>query len=165
MTTWGTDMRLAATGSAIALLLLAAPAWAQKKAVPYWVSLSAREAMMRTGPGMNYPATWKYVRPGLPLRVVQLHEDWRRVEDSEGETGWIKGILLSEQRTAIVVGEVRPLRAKPSASARISWRVAPGVIGKVDHCEAGWCEFDVGGRVGYIETAHLWGVAQNEVVD
>lgn len=158
-------MRVAAIGSAIILLATAGQALAQKKQLPYWVSISAREAMMRSGPGMNYPASWKYVRPGLPLRVVQLHDDWRRVEDSEGETGWVKAILLSEQRTAIVVGEVRPLRAKPAESARVSWRVAPGVVGKIDHCEAGWCEFDVGGRVGFIETAHLWGVAQNEVVD
>nr|WP_179220906.1 SH3 domain-containing protein [Sphingomonas laterariae] len=150
----------------VAVLLPAAAAMAQsRKQVPYWVSISAREALLRTGPGTHYPASWKYVRPGLPLRVVQVHEDWRRVEDPEGERGWIKAILLSEQRTAIVVGEVGSLHAKPDSGARISWRVAPGVVGKIGHCGSGWCEFDVKGRSGYIETRHLWGVAEDEAVD
>ncbi|WP_380877407.1 hypothetical protein ACFB49_12660 [Sphingomonas sp. DBB INV C78] len=158
--------RIAIAGMAAVALWPTTALFAQsKKAVPYWVSISAREALLRTGPGTNYPATWKYVRPGLPLRVVQVHEDWRRVEDPEGERGWVKSILLSEQRTAIVVGGVSPLYAKADANSRVDWRVAPGVVGKIGHCASGWCEFDVKGRTGHIETRHLWGVAEDEAVE
>lgn len=135
------------------------------KQVPYWVSIAAREALMRTGPGATYPATWRYQRRGLPLRVVQVHEDWRKVEDPEGEQGWMKSILLSEQRTAVVVGEVAELHASADTGSRVDWRVAPGVVGKIDHCRDGWCEIDVNGRAGFIETRHLWGVAQDEKVN
>lgn len=159
-------MKRAVAAALMAALIVPAGAMAQsRKEVPYWVSIAAREALMRTGPGTNYPATWRYVRRGLPLRVIQVHEDWRKVEDPEGEQGWVKAILLTDQRTALVVGEVGDLRAKADSSARIDWRVAPGVVGKIDHCRAGWCELDVSGRSGYIETRHLWGVAQDETVD
>ncbi|MDX3882966.1 MAG: SH3 domain-containing protein [Sphingomonas sp.] len=158
-------MRAAVAGFMVAAALGASAAEAQRRQVPYWVSIAAREALMRTGPGTNYPATWKYVRPGLPLRVIQVHEDWRRVEDPEGERGWVKGILLSEQRTAIVVGQTGELHAKADGGSRLEWRVAPGVIGKVDKCGGGWCRLDVKGRRGYIETRSLWGVAQDEAVD
>lgn len=158
-------MKRAVLAGVMAVLALPAGAAAQStKQVPYWVSIAAREVLMRTGPGTNYPATWRYVRRGLPLRVVQVHEDWRKVEDPEGEQGWIKSILLSEERTAIVVGEVAALHGSADGGSRVDWRVAPGVVGHIDHCRNGWCEINVNGKAGYIETRHLWGVAEDEIV-
>lgn len=151
--------------AAAALIAPAAATAQSRKELPYWVSIAAREVLMRTGPGTSYPATWRFVRRGLPLRVVQVHEDWRKVEDPEGEQGWMKSILLSDQRTAMVIGEIGALRSSPDSGGRIDWRVAPGVVGKIDHCRNGWCELEVKGRSGYIEARHLWGVAEDEVVD
>jgi SH3-like domain-containing protein len=65
--------------------------------------------------------------------------------------------LISEKRTAIVRGDVRPMRDEPNEGGRIVWRASPGVIGKISECADGWCKFDVMGRIGYIATAHLWG--------
>lgn len=159
------EMKRAVMAALVVATAMPATAAAQSgKQVPYWVSIAAREALMRTGPGTNYPATWRYMRRGLPLKVVQVHKDWRKVEDPEGEQGWIKSILLTDQRTVIVVGEVAALHGSADAGSRIEWRVAPGVIGKIDHCRNGWCEIGVNGRMGYIETQHLWGVAEGEVV-
>jgi len=149
----------------VGLALLSSAAMAQQRAVPYWVSLSAREAMMRTGPGMNFPATWKYVRPELPLRVVQVRQEWRKVEDPSGVTGWMRANLLSEQRTALVVGEIAPMHAAPDRGSGVLWRAEPGVVGKISHCASGWCEFEVGGRVGHVEASRLWGVAPDETVE
>jgi SH3-like domain-containing protein len=149
----------------VAAVLLASMAAAADDKVPYWASLSAREAIMRAGPGANYPAVWKYVRAGLPVKVVARHEHWRKIEEPDGTVGWMNGILLSEDRTAIVTGEVTAMRDAPDAAAKILWRAAPGVIGRISHCATGWCEFDVLGRVGYIETARLWGVEPGETVD
>ncbi|MDB5688941.1 MAG: hypothetical protein JWL91_817 [Sphingomonas bacterium] len=133
--------------------------------VPYWASIAAREAIMRTGPGPNYPAIWKYTRPGLPVKVVARHEHWRRVVEQDGTEGWMNGILLSEDRTGVVTAEAAPMRDAPDAAARIRWRAERGVIGKVAHCADGWCEFEVTGRTGYIEIAKLWGVDSGETVN
>lgn len=147
------------------VLLSAAAAFAQRRAVPYWVSQSAGEAMMRTGPGLNFPAVWKYVRPDLPLRVIQVRQEWRKVVDPTGVEGWMRANLLSEQRTAMIAREPAPLRAAPDPAARILWRAEPGVVGKVSHCASGWCELDVGGRAGFVQIAYLWGVEPGETVD
>jgi SH3-like domain-containing protein len=151
--------------AALAGAILATAAAAADDKVPYWASLSAREAIMRAGPGSNYPALWKYVRPGLPVKVVARHEHWRKVQEPDGTVGWMNGILLSEDRTAIVTGQVAAMRNAPDAAARILWRAEPGVVGRISHCATGWCEFDVLGRVGYIETSRLWGVDAGESVD
>jgi SH3-like domain-containing protein len=149
-------------GAGLALLSIAALAGAARREPPYWVSISASAAMLRTGPGTNFPATWRYVRPGLPLRVVQLHADWRRVVDPDGAEGWIRSNLLSDQRTGMVIGGIQPLYARPDSDSRIEWRAEPGVVGRVTSCDDGWCRFDVQGRVGYVDAHGLWGVAPNE---
>jgi SH3-like domain-containing protein len=153
-------------GSAIlAIALLAPAATAADDKVPYWASISAREAIMRAGPGSNFPAVWKYVRAGLPVKVVARHQHWRKVQEPDGTVGWMNGILLSEDRTAIVIGDVTTMRDAPDTSAKVLWRVEPGVVGRISHCTSGWCEFDVLGRAGYIATASLWGVEAGETVD
>ena len=42
---------------------------------------------MRTGPGRNYPGIWLYKRRDLPIRVIQIYPNWRKVEDPDGEQG------------------------------------------------------------------------------
>ncbi|MBO9622742.1 MAG: hypothetical protein J7500_08515 [Sphingomonas sp.] len=143
---------------------LAAPAWAQRKP-PYFVSIKAGKALMRAGPGRNYPATWLYKRRGLPLKVVTVFGEWRRVEDPGGTQGWMLSNLLDEERTAYVTGTIVEMRAAPDLGARVNWRAAPGVIGTISKCATGWCWFQVGNRGGYVEQSHLWGTAPGEVMD
>lgn len=155
-------------GQAMALAALiagAAALAASERPVPYWASIAAGDALMRAGPGREFPAVWRYRRADLPIQVVQIHQSWRKIREIDGTEGWMAAALLSAQRTAMVTGEVRPLRSAPDQAARIVWRVEPGVVGRVSHCAAGWCEFGVGGRGGYIQTAHVWGVAPDETID
>jgi SH3-like domain-containing protein len=141
-----------------ALLLLSLPTLAvAENKPPYWASISAGQARMRTGPGRQFPVVWMYQRAGLPVKVVATYPSWRKVEDPDGTQGWMQANLISDKRTAIVTGEIRPMRDEPSPAGKIVWRAEPGVVGKITDCAQGWCKFDVGGKLGYIETAHLWG--------
>jgi SH3-like domain-containing protein len=132
-------------------------AWAQGKP-PYWASISAGKARMRTGPGRQFPASWLYQRADLPVKVIETYPNWRKIEDPDGTQGWIQSNLISLIRTAIIVKELRPLRQSPSAEAQIIWKAEPGVVGRISECGKGWCKFDVHGRMGYLESAHIWGV-------
>jgi SH3-like domain-containing protein len=148
--------------ASVILSLTASPALAQKKP-PYWASISAGEARMRTGPGRQFPASWLYQRAGLPVKVIETYPNWRKIEDPDGATGWMQTNLLTDDRAGLVVkGEIRALREAPNGSARIVWRVEPGVIGKLSECRKGWCKIDVHGKMGYIEAVALWGVDPDE---
>lgn len=155
-------VKRACAGAALAALLVSAPVVIAQSKPPYWASISATKARMRTGPGRNFPATWLYQRAGLPVRVVATVPNWRKIADPDGTEGWVQANLLSEERTAMVRGEIRPLRAAPDPAAKISWRAEPGVVGKITDCANGWCRIDVHGRGGFIETAHIWGVDASE---
>lgn len=152
--------------AAAALLAGGAAAWAQARKAPYYASIGAGEARMRTGPGRNYPVEWLYLRAGLPVKVIETYPSWRKIEDPDGTTGWMQANLLADTRTAMVRdGEIRVLRAQPQPGAKVAWRVEPKVIGRITRCEDSWCRFDVRGRAGYIEVANLWGVDPGEAVE
>ena len=151
---------------AAVVLSLAVPAAAQDKKPPYWASIASGEAMMRTGPGRNYPGVWLYKRRDLPIRVVKIYPNWRLIEDPEGTQGWMLVTLLSDRRTAIVKpGEPRPIRIKADEGARVRYNAQPGVVGRIEHCSNGWCHFSVDKREGYIRTSDIWGVSDGETVD
>lgn len=144
------------------LVLLASDAVAQTKQPPYWASIVPGQARTRSGPGRNFPAVWMYQRRGLPVKVVATFPAWRKIEDPDGAQGWMQANMLTDERSGMVKGEVRPMRARPDAGAPIVWRAAPGVVGKLRRCEGGWCDFDIAGRRGWIEASALWGVEPGE---
>lgn len=158
-------MRLWALGASaiagLAMLMVDGGALAAdaKKTLPYYASISAGRARMRTGPDRTYPASWLYQRADLPVRVIATFKQWRKVEDPDGTQGWMLAALLSERRTAIVrANQPVEMLARPAAGATLLWRAAPGVVGRLSECGSGWCRLDVKGQAGFVEVANLWGV-------
>lgn len=143
---------------ALSVICVAFPASAQQREVPYWASLRAGEVNMRVGPSEDYPVEWQYRRAGLPVKVVRLHEGWRFVEDADGVKGWILSRLLSPERAALVTGKgLADMRAGPSSSADLRWRLQPGVVGVMGECKEGWCHINVKGYRGWVLADRLWG--------
>jgi SH3-like domain-containing protein len=141
-----------------ALMTVVGPASAQSDVeLPYWASINVDEARMRKGPSPDVPVIWEYRRKDLPVKVVARFETWRKIEDPDGTQGWMAARLLSRTRTAIVTGEIRPMREAASPSAGVAYRAEPGVVGRITDCKDGWCLFEVKGRKGWIQTDHIWG--------
>ena len=150
----------------VGLICLAASANAQDKIPPYWASIASGQAMIRTGPGRNYPGTWLYQRRDLPVRVIKLYSNWRLIEDPEGVHGWMLVTLLSDRRTALVKpGQPRAIHEKAASASRVAYLAEPGVVGKIEQCDGDWCKFAVGARSGWIAQGDLFGVAANERLD
>lgn len=153
-------LRLLAASTCL-LLLVAAPASAQDKDVPYWASVRADEVNMRVGPGEDYRILWVYHRQNLPLKVLRLKEGWRLVQDPDGARGWILARFLTRARGAIVQGNgAAEMREKGDTGSRLKWRLQPGVTGKLGDCADGWCQFDVAGRRGFVPQDRLWGAGE-----
>jgi SH3-like domain-containing protein len=150
---------------AIALMLLLTPAVQaqQTRKPPYWASIAASRAMMRTGPAKEYPAVWEYRRADLPIRVLEVYKNWRKVQDPAGTTGWMQVNLLSDTRTGLVVGTAnQPMYEKPDANAALRYLAEPGVVGRLSDCGPQWCRFDAKGRRGYIHVTALYGLDPGE---
>ena len=149
-----------------AALGLATVASAQDKAPPYWASIASGEAMMRTGPGRNYPGVWLYKRRDLPIRVVQVYPNWRKIEDPDGQQGWMLVTLLSDRRTAMVKdGPPRDVRSGANDRSAIRYRVEAGSVGRIDHCDGLACHIAFGGKEGWMAQGDLYGLDASEAVE
>lgn len=138
-------------------LVAAAAAAPSGKKLPYWASLAKGDARMRVGPSLDYPASWLYQRRDLPVKVVEVYSNWRKVEDPDGTQGWMHVRLLKDEPTAIVKGDIALMRDRASSGARIIYRLEPGVVGRLSGCADGWCAINVNGARGYVLADDLWG--------
>jgi SH3-like domain-containing protein len=143
----------------IMLGLLSAPAFAADEGkVPYWASIDTDVANMRVGPGNSYRIAWVYQRRNLPVRIVRREGPWRLIEDPDGARGWMRDLLLSRERSAIVRGEgLVEMHAEAKGASPMLWRLEPGVVGLLGECESGWCALDVDGHKGFVREDRLWG--------
>ena len=157
----GRKQKSASVKAGLAALLVCAlapdAAYAQAKEPPYWASISVNEARMRVGPSLDYPSNWVYRRRDLPVRVVQVHGNWRKVEDPAGAQGWMHVRLLSDTATAIVKLPGGEMFAKPDEASTLLYHVEAGVVGRLSDCGKGWCVMDVAGQRGHIRAGSLWG--------
>jgi SH3-like domain-containing protein len=162
-------MRTGWIGAALAVVMAASSAWGAEKGpvtgmdLPRFVSMKASKGFARRGPSGTHRIDWVFKRRHMPLRVVDEYGHWRRVQDRDGAGGWMHYSLLSGNRTVIVEAELAELRRRPSAEAPVTARLQSGVVAWLGECAAGWCEIEVEGAEGWVETATLWGVAPDEV--
>ncbi len=134
--------------------------------VPRFVSLKRNVVNMRLGPSRRHRIEWVYRnQAGLPMLVTAEAGMWRKVQDHEGVSGWIHGLMLDGTRTVRVQGAVRTLYARPRRSATAIAQVSPGAIGTVRRCTEDWCELTFDGTRGWMPRAHLWGLLSGEQVD
>jgi len=130
--------------------------------LPRFVSLRGAEVNLRTGPGIRYPIDWVYRRRGLPVEVIDEFETWRRIRDYEGTMGWVHQSMLEGRRSVLVLGEQRVLRRTPETSAPGVARLDPGVIARLEGCEAAWCLLKVRGYDGWLRREAVFGLYPGE---
>ena len=138
--------------------------------LPRFVSLKSGRVNARIGPGLNYPINWLYLKPGLPMEILQEYDNWRKVRDSDGAEGWINQSLLSGKRMAIAApwqkgkDAMIKLLNQPQSGARAVALVEPGVIGKIDQCNGEWCQMTFAGNTGWVRQSLVWGAYPGETI-
>ena len=138
--------------------------------LPRFVSLKSGRVNSRIGPGVNYAVDWMYLKPGLPMEIIQEYDNWRRVRDADGSEGWINQSLLSGRRTAIAAPWQKNkaaqinLLAEPDRDARTLAILEPGVIGVIKSCNGDWCQMTFDGHTGWISQSLVWGAYPGELV-
>lgn len=156
-------------------LALTTSAWAQSPSneeditkgssglpLPRFASLHSDLVNLRTGPGTRYPIEWVYVREGLPVEITKEFDIWRRVRDWEGSEGWVHKSALSGKRTAIVTGGTHALYKDSSNTSEVVAKIEAGAIGRIESCEAAWCEIKFNSLKGYMPKTDFWGTYQDE---
>lgn len=150
---------------AITLLFAGLPAVQANLPLPRFVSIKSGEANVRTGPGMEYPIQWIYVKPGLPVEIVAEYEQWRRIRDIQGDEGWVHRALLSGRRTVIVTRSNQRLLKSPRDDGTALASIEQGVVADVMDCKEFYCRVKADTYRGWISKQSLWGVYPAETID
>jgi SH3-like domain-containing protein len=128
---------------------------------PY-VSVSRDKAFVREGPSYQHHILWIYRRKDLPVRIIQTYDVWRKIRDSEGTTGWVHSSMLSDRRTVVVTSH-NAARITDKPGGKVLALAQPGVVARLEACEADMCEISASGSEGWIEKKDIWGVDAGEV--
>ena len=96
--------------------------------LPRFVSMKTTEGNVRRGPSMNYQIDWVFKHPNTPLKITAEHGHWRRVEDHNGEGGWMHYSLLSGIRMVLVIEHNAPFRIRPNTESAPSAFAEKGAI-------------------------------------
>ncbi|MCV2867977.1 SH3 domain-containing protein [Defluviimonas sp. WL0002] len=133
--------------------------------LPRYVSLKTSEGNVRRGPSLSHRIDWVFTHRSMPLRITAEFGHWRRVEDNEGQGGWIHYSLLSGVRTVLVEANMASLHTRPDAGAPVVAKAQAGVIARLHTCETDWCEISADGGDGWVPKSALWGVDPDELRD
>lgn len=125
--------------------------------MPRFVSIKASEANARRGPGLDHKIDWVFVRRNLPVRVVAEYGHWRRVQDFDGEGGWVHYSMLSSTNTAIVTAKQLAIHYEPRAGKKPKMIAERGVVVLVHDCAQDWCQIGIGDQKGWAARDGLWG--------
>jgi len=99
--------------------------------MPRFVSVKSAEVNVRRGPSLGHRIDWVYRRKDLPLRVTAEYGHWRRVEDRDGQGGWVHYALLSGTRSVLVDAAETPLRLRPDPEAPTLAVAKRGVVARI----------------------------------
>ncbi len=131
---------------------------------PYFLSLRFNETYMRSGPGRQYPAIWVYRRLGMPIEIVGKFDDWRKVRDFQGDTGWILSNQLRSQRAVMVTLPEVGLYEEPDTNSAKIARLGREVVARVKRCDVEWCRVLIGKHDGWTRRGGLWGIREEELL-
>jgi SH3-like domain-containing protein len=145
------------------------PAKAQRKGsglpIPRFATLKSNEVNVRTGPGPRYPIEWVFKRKGMPVEIVAEYENWRKIRDWQGASGWVYQGLLTGKRSFIVASKGASLHKTPGAAAEIVAKLEPEVTGEIRSCSGDWCRVKTSSVSGWIERTAIWGVYRSEPIN
>src|SRR5215470_13064884 len=111
--------------------------------IPRFASLRSDEVNVRTGPGTRYPVDWVFKRKLMPVEIVAEYENWRKIRDWQGASGWVHQSLLTGKRSFIIPAHAASLHKTPANSAEVVAKLEPEVMGEIRSCSGDWCRVRV----------------------
>ena len=133
--------------------------------IPRYVSLKSNDANIRVGPSKNYPIEIKYIKKNYPLKILEEHEEWRKVEDFKKNIGWIHKSLISGNRTGIVLSkDNKNIDLLNTLNGTVIGELGKGNIVNLKKCKIDWCLVTIDNFKGWAHKKNIWGVKEKEII-
>ena len=133
--------------------------------LPRFVSMKSSVGNVRRGPGFGYRIDWVFNHENTPLLITGEHNLWRRVQDVDGQGGWMHFRLLSGVRTVVFRKSGTAIRNQPDVDGLVVAFADKGVIAWLKECTLLWCRVSVDSHTGWVEKPEIFGVFADEIVN
>ena len=130
--------------------------------LPRYVSLKSNEVNLRIGSSTNFHIKLKYIKKNFPVEIIEEYKQWRKINDFEGNIGWIHKSLLQGDRYGLVRGKNISLNVHNKPNGKLIGEIENYNIVKLKTCLEKWCLIDVESKKGWVDKKRLWGVYIDE---
>ena len=134
--------------------------------IPRFVSLKASDSNLRIGPSENYPIKLKYIVANTPIEIIDEYKDWRKINDYEGNEGWLHKSLIKGKRFAIVNTPYQEgLQVLNKPKGKNIGKIGKRNILEIDTCLKNWCKIKYKKNKGWVNKINLWGIYEKEIIN
>jgi hypothetical protein len=85
------------------------------------------------------------------VEIVAEFENWRKIRDWQGASGWVHQSLLTGKRSFIIPAKAASLHKTPAKAAEVVAKLEPEVMGEIRSCSGDWCRVRAAGVSGWLE--------------
>ena len=121
-----------------------------------FLSLKKNKTNVRYGPSLDYPIKYIYRKVDLPVKQIDIKENWRRVVFLDNNSGWIHWSQLKPSNSFITMGE-KILFKRPSNFSEPLAKLEKGRLLVINICEEEWCNIRTDKYTGWVKTRNIWG--------
>ena len=121
-----------------------------------FLSLKKNKTNVRYGPGLDYPIKYIYRKVNLPVKQIDMKENWRRVIFLDNNSGWIHLSQLKSTNSIITLNK-KVLFKKPSNFSEPLAKLEKGRLLVIKKCEDKWCNITTGDYKGWVKIKDVWG--------
>ena len=121
-----------------------------------FLSLKKNKVNVRYGPSFDSPVKFVYKKVNLPIKQIDIKENWRRIIDFKNNSGWIHWSQLKPINSIICLDD-KILFKKPSNFSKPIAKIKKGRVLILQKCEERWCKIKTGKFTGWIEANNIWG--------
>ena len=147
------------------LMVISFSSLADKKnlPIPRFVSIKFNEVNARTGPAVDCPIEWVFIKKNEPVEIIAKYNEWRKIRDIKGGGGWVRVSGLSKNRSIVIVAKNNiPLLDAPGKYDAILAKLTPNLRCSFVRCKNDWCLILCKNYKGWVPKKHLWGVYPEE---
>jgi len=121
-----------------------------------FLSLKKNKVNVRYGPSFESPVKYIYKKVNLPIKQIDIKENWRRIIDFKNNSGWIHWSQLKKINSIIPLEDII-LFKKPSYFSKPLAKIKKGRVLIVQKCAGIWCKIKSENFNGWVITDNIWG--------
>lgn len=123
-----------------------------------FLSTRFNEVNVRNGPGLNHLLKYKILVEGYPLKIIDEFENWKKIEDFNGNIGWVSRSQLTIKKFIITLTNKIYLYKFPSFNSKKIAIVQKNKVMNLIKEKEDWLLVESNNMKGWIKKDGAWGL-------